>query len=362
MVAAFLLCCAMVGQDPRPAPAAPAVLEVYKTAKNQVGHDAKAHVQLALWCEAHGLTSERIEQLAQAVMRDPHNAVARGLLGLVSYQGKWQPAVDVEHQVQKDPSYQDVIRDYLDRRAHTPEKADAQLKLATWCRDKGLKEQARAHYSSVVRLDPSREIAWKHLGYKKHGNRWIKPEDAASERHEAEAQKRANLHWKPLLEKLHVGLQSANAARREQAEDGLAEVTDSRAVPMVWKVLATGGERSQLAAVSVLGQIDGAPASNCLAALAVFSPYPKVRQIASRSLVSRDPRDVVGHLINLIRRPFNYQGAPGHWTRNDGRVTRRRRTVRFPPALSTPGARRALRPAHELPGRPGPGDPGQRHE
>ena len=123
--------------------AAPADLDVYKATQSKVGHDANAHVQLALWCEAHGLTGERIEQLAQALMRDPHNAVARGLLGFVSYQGKWQPAVDVEKQVQNDPTYQDVIREYLDRRARTPDKADAQLKLATWCREKGLKEQAR---------------------------------------------------------------------------------------------------------------------------------------------------------------------------------------------------------------------------
>jgi tetratricopeptide (TPR) repeat protein len=311
MVAAVLLCCALVGQDPRPAPIAPADLEVYKSAQSKVGHDASAHVQLALWCEAHGLTSERIEQLAMAVMRDPHNAVARGLLGLVSYQGKWQSAVEVEKQVQKDEAYQKLVREYLDRRARTPERADAQLKLAAWCNEKGLKEQAQAHYSAVVRLDPSREIAWKHLGYKKYGNRWIKPADAAAERHEADHQRIANVHWKLRLENLHDGLLSTSATRRERAEQGLAEIDDPRAVPMIWNVLASGGERSQLAAVKVLERIEGAPASSALATLAVFSSSQTVRQLASTSLASRDPRDVIGQLINLIRRPFQYSVRPG---------------------------------------------------
>ena len=62
--------------------------------------------------------------------------------------------------------------------ALAPHKVDAQLKLAAWCTEKGLKDQALAHYSEVTRLDPSRETAWKHLGYKKQGNRWVKPEDA----------------------------------------------------------------------------------------------------------------------------------------------------------------------------------------
>ena len=162
----------------------------------------------------------------------------------------------------------------------------------------------------MLRLDPSREIAWRHLGYKKYGSRWIKPEEAAAERREAEEQKHANRHWKPRLERLHEGLQSTNATRREQAEHSLAEVNDPRAVSMVWNVLATGGERSQIAAVKVLGQIDGAPASNSLAALAVFSPFPNVHQQAIAALVSRDPRDVIGRLINLVRRPFKYSVRP----------------------------------------------------
>ena len=151
------------------------------------------------------------------------------------------------------------------------------MKLAAWCTEKGLHEQALAHYSVVTRLDPSRDSAWKHLGYKKQGNRWVKPDEVAAAKQEALQQKQADKHWKTTLEKLREGLVNKDAQKRSKAEAGLREVTDPRAVPMVWALFVRGGERLQIAAVQMLGQIDGPSASNGLAVLAVFSPAAEVR-------------------------------------------------------------------------------------
>ena len=67
----------------------PSKLGEYKAAAAEAGHDPNAHVRLALWCEAHGLTAERLKHLSLAVLYDPSNALARGLMGLVAYHGKW---------------------------------------------------------------------------------------------------------------------------------------------------------------------------------------------------------------------------------------------------------------------------------
>ncbi len=194
-------------------------------------------------------------------------------------------------------------------------KPDAQAKLAAWCEEKGLKEQAIAHYSEVVRLDPKREAAWKHLGYKKQGHRWVKPEEQAADRLEAEQQKHADRQWKPKLERIRDGLDSKDPARRARTEEAVAQVTDPRAVPMIWAVMMRGNERSRMAGVQMLGQIDGPSASNALAALAVFNPSPDIRARAIETLVRRDPRDVIGRLIGLLRKPFRYEvrrvGGPG---------------------------------------------------
>ncbi len=320
MFSTLLLCCALIGDDAKLSDTRPVDLAAYETARKKAGHDPDAQVKLALWCEAHGLNAERIKHLALAIAADPSHALARGLAGLVSYQGKWSKPEDIGEKIQTDPAYQTVIREYLDRRARTADKADAQLKLAAWCADKGLKEQALAHYSEVTRLDPSRDVAWKHLGYKKHGNRWVKPGDAAAQKLEAEHQKHADQLWKPRLEKLRESLESTHAARREKARSGLADVTDSRAVPMIVKVFAGGNEQLQLTAVQMLGQIEGASASITLAELAVSSASAEVRRSATVTLAQRDPRDVVGRLIALVRRPFKYRVKPGNGPGSTGEL------------------------------------------
>ena len=223
------------------------------------------------------LQAERMKHLAMAVLYDPSHSLARGLLGMVAYQGKWSRAEIAGKQIENDPAYRDAIREYLDRRSRTPDKADSQLKLAAWCEQKGLKAQALTHYEEVIRLDPARDAAWRHLGYKKQGTRWIKPDQAAAEKQEAERQKQADKYWKPILAKLRDDLQSKDATRRSRAEQELSQVSDPRAVPTIWVLYIPGSERSQLAAIEMLGQIDGPAASSTLAALAIFCQRPEVR-------------------------------------------------------------------------------------
>ncbi len=220
MLSAFLLTLALLSADDPPAVAMPAAgpaLDTYRAALAETGKTADAQVRLALWCEAHGLTAERLKHLSLAVLYDPSNALARGLMGLVAYHGKWDRPDVIGQQIQNDPARQAIVQEYLDRRARTPDKADAQMKLAAWCDEKGLKEQAIAHYTAVTRLDPSRESAWKHLGYKKQGNRWVKPEEVAAAKQEAARQKLADKHWKTKLEKLRDW---AGEQGRVQASEG----------------------------------------------------------------------------------------------------------------------------------------------
>ena len=118
------------------------------------------------------------------------------------------------------------------------------MKLAAWCEQKGLKAQAIAHYNVAVRLDPSRETAWRHLGYKKHGDRWVKPEEPAADELEAERQRHADKQWRPRLEQMRDGLEGKDPARRAKAEEAIAEVTDPRAVPMIWAVFDLRRQRA----------------------------------------------------------------------------------------------------------------------
>ena len=239
MLSSLLLCCALLCADEpvrSQGRSAEPDLAAYREAAAKVGRDADAHVKLALWCEAHGLTAERIKHLALATLSDPHNAAARGLLGLVLYHGKWQRPDDVSRQAREDPARQAILKEYLDRRARAADKPDDQWRLALWCDQNGLKEQTTIHLRRVIALDPKREAAWKRLGFKKQGSQWVKPELAAAEKAEHEAQHRADTVWKPKLEQLRDALAARDKAKRAAAEAGSRADHRPRAVPMVWMV------------------------------------------------------------------------------------------------------------------------------
>jgi hypothetical protein len=311
MVHALVMWCAVLGATRCEVSDAPAGKHsdrsAYEAAQKQAGRDAGAHLKLALWCEAHGLSAERMKHLALAVLNDPSNALARGLMGLVSYHGQWKSPDEISRTIHEDPKQRALVREYVARRARTPEMADGHATLALWCEQNGLKLQAIAHFHQVLLLDPTRELAWKHLGFKKVGGRWIKPEVVAEAKRQVEAQKNSSKHWKPLLERWRDGLASKDKSRRASAEKALADVTDPRAVPEIWWVYARGDAARQMIAVRLLGQIDSPGASRALAMLALLSRSAEVRQVATQSLRRRDAREFAPLLIAMLRDPVKYE-------------------------------------------------------
>ena len=308
MVLVVMLCSAILVDGNKPADASATDRAAYETAAAKAGNSAAAHVKLALWCETHGLSAERIKHLSAAASLDPAHVLARGLLGLVSFEGKWTKPDQVEKEIHEDPELQAVFREYLDRRVRAPQKnADAQLRLAAWCLEKGLKDEAMAHFYLVTRVDPSRDIAWVRLGYKKTHDRWVKPNDLAAQKLEADRQKRADKEWRPRLEKLRGALESTIETRRLKAQREVYQITDPRAVPMIWTTFASGSPTIQLVAVELFSQIEGPTASSGIALLALDSPSPDVRKRAAQALLERDPRDVIGRLIYMVHKPYKYK-------------------------------------------------------
>ena len=95
---------------------------------------------------------------------------------------------------------------------------------------------------------------------------------------EARAQRNSDREWEPRLRLWKSWL--AGKVNRAQAEAALVEVTDTRAVPSIWKVVATGHALDQRRAVQLFGQIECASASRGLALLAVSGLSAEVRRAA----------------------------------------------------------------------------------
>ena len=104
MLSIVLVCLGLVVVDDGGPAAAkePGDVVAYQAAAAKAGRDASAHVRLALWCESHGMTAERMKHLAMAVLCDPSNPLARGLMGLVSFKGKWDRPEVVGKQIEED--------------------------------------------------------------------------------------------------------------------------------------------------------------------------------------------------------------------------------------------------------------------
>jgi hypothetical protein len=318
MFLALLLSCGLLGADDKASAfeqSAQQTNESYRAAAAKAGKSAVDQVRLALWCEAHGLMAERMKHLALAIAADPANALARGLMGLVSDHNQWKSPDQVSREIQEDPARQAKVTEYLERRAKVHDRADELWKLALWCEQNGLKQQASAHLYQVLKLDPKRDAAWKHLGFKKLNGHWDKPERVAAAKAAAELQRKANSYWKPILERSRNALQSSDPSRRQEAEKSLANLKDRLAVPMVWSTFGRGNAAMQRVAAQVMGQIDDPSASRALVMLAVFGGSKEVRLKAIAGLCRRDRREYAGSLIAMLLRPIQYTvkpvGGPG---------------------------------------------------
>ena len=336
LVCTGLLAC--LGGDPPPSPRD---LQTYEALKLKAGNDSQAQVKLALWCEAHGLDAERLRHLGQAVLADPRNATARGLLGLIAIGDRWESPDRIAERLEADDGRAARLAEYNGRRAELVEKerelrasverlkekgspqrwyaaqvkgnrelALAQAKLGAWCEENGLKGEAIAHFTTAVHLDPSRESSWRHLGYVKRNGRWISAEEAAAAEKEERAQRVANRHWEPLLHKWK-GWLGGSSSHREQAEEHLAAVTDPRAVASILKVFPIGGsEADQSRLVRLLEKIDDPRSSRAVAELAVATRSVSVQTAAMEVLSKRPRRDYVGPLVERIHRKIRYSVQP----------------------------------------------------
>src|SRR4051794_11374496 len=169
----------------------------------------------------------------------------------------------------------EALAKYNELKAKTPQTAAAQWKLANWCELNHLEPEAFVHYTAVVMLDPSRDAAWRKLGFKKHHGRWRTGEQIADEAEQSKADK----EWGLRLRKIHHDIHGGR--KRAEALDVVAAITEPRAVPAVFREYGAGGTSDQEIAIQILGQIDVPLSTKLLAVLAIYGKTPDVRRRAT---------------------------------------------------------------------------------
>jgi hypothetical protein len=301
MIHTLCLCVGMFGASASEDPGTAPERALYEAARSQPGMSPDAHVRLALWCEAQGMSAERLKHLAIAVLRDPAHASARGLLGYVRIGDRWQRPEDLESALRSDQRLSETLDEYDRKRSRAKGNIDDHWKLALWCEENGLNAESRAHLTAITRLDPSRSSAWRRLGYEFHEGRWRTEGQILEEKAELTVQLRENARWLMLLSATTKVFKTQ--AERDAAEAFLARVVDPRAVPAVWSVFVKDSPADQKWAVQLFGQIQHPASTRALALIALFSPSAGSRQAAMETLARRDPRDAADLLVSLLRDP-----------------------------------------------------------
>jgi hypothetical protein len=256
--------------------------------------------------------------LHEGLSLDPGNVAARGLLGWVAYGGEWLSLAEIARKRSADRLLSAQLDEYHARRASLEAEIDttkrdpaslrksarAHAKLGSWCAQHGLKSEAEAHFTTAVALDPYFDAAWRHLGYVRHGGRWLSRSEMVTFKAEADAQRKADRYWEPLLKRWKNWL--SDRSHRDQAHEALSKISDPRAVGAIARVFSTGSSLEQSLAVRMLQRLDTRASSMELARLALSGVEDSVRQAGIAALRGRDLRDFAGPLIEMVHSPVRY--------------------------------------------------------
>ncbi|HET6881443.1 MAG TPA: polymorphic toxin-type HINT domain-containing protein [Pirellulales bacterium] len=261
------------------------------------GKSNEAQLQTVLAAEAKGGAIARDQELAGLIESAPKYAPARWAAGYLESDGRWLkfddwPNTDMEI---------DKLADYRQLREDTPDNAEGNLKLATWCRERGLKDQERAHLLRVLDFEPDRNDLRKRAGMVEVGGVWMSPQEARQAALRGKQAVADLKHWLPRIERLREAVNGPEGHAREFALEQIRAIRDPSAVTALETVLAPANDDAGVAVVDALAAIKRPAAAISLARLATFSQSSDTIDAAREKLKSL-PRDhfVPAMLASLV--------------------------------------------------------------
>jgi len=270
---------------------------------NGTASEAEALVKKALQAEADDDLKSRDEYLAQAVAADPDYAPAHWQMGEVLIDGKWR-AVDSAAAIS---SMSAKFREYQQRRSRVRPQADDLIKLANWCEQAGLAEQAKLHWQAALQLPTThaqrRELAGK-LDLVRFRKQWMPAATAEKIKQNDKQVDKMMREWKPVLTRWRNDLESRDTVRQAAAAEKLRELRDIAVIPVIETVFSHAPAASGRAAIAGIAAMPEVKASESLVRFAVQAENEQVRQAAAEALKSRDVFSYVPMLLAGLSNPI----------------------------------------------------------
>jgi hypothetical protein len=265
--------------------------------------DASQAVRDALRWEIRGNDQQRNESLRTILECEPDHAPALWHSGYVREDNRWMK-FDESPDCSPDD---DLLAEYRQRRQEAEETVEGQLALARWCARHRLHDQARAHWTEALRMDPNHAEARRALGHRRVGNVWLSPEEIEQFRAQADRMAESLRDWGPKLTRIGHALARPNGRKRQAAIDDLQAIRDPAAIAAMELVLADQSEEAATLVTRVLDGITGHEASLALARLAVFPPFHSVHYEAAEKLRNRKMEEYVPALLSAMSTPVQSQ-------------------------------------------------------
>jgi hypothetical protein len=274
-------------------------------------------LQAALRCEIDGSNLERNRLLQSALEQVPNYAPALWQSGYVRHGKRWLKYDELPQLLADDQR----LGAYEQKRDSSPDTVDGQLTLARWCTKHQLSDQARAHLTRALELNPEHAAARQLAGYRRMGGVWVSGQEIAqAAARMAELAKGLN-EWRTRLEEIRRGLTRPGDRQRQAAAERLLAIDDPAAIPAIELTFFGANEEFAVLVVETLGGMAANEASVALARQAVFSPAESVRGLAAQKLASRDQHSYVPALLAAMSTPI--QSRAGLYVTGNGRLTYR---------------------------------------
>lgn len=258
--------------------------------------EAESLVREALHREVFGLTDERQALLEEAQAKSPQSSVVQWATGNVKFRNRWVNIDDLPKAAQSLSSFSTyhAIRDrYADNSAR-------QFELAKWCERNGLDEQARAHLTRVIELEPNHLEAREKLGFIRSGQTWISVDEVRANAALADSVRANFARWQPKIVAIREGLQAKARYRREAAFRELYAIQDPNAVGTLEALLGYDSPELCEIAIKKLSTMTDREATRALMRLSVHANAETARKAAAAALKERPFEDYVPVLLGAL--------------------------------------------------------------
>lgn len=267
-------------------------------------------VAAAVQAEVAGDIGQYLTLLQAAVRSDPNNKVPRWQLGQVQVGKDWVPAEEAQRRSANDP----LQAEYRQRRAAASDSFLDQIRLARWCRDNKLNDEAELHWMIVLSHDPSNKEAQRAVDMLWKGGRLVSRKEPSEQKQRAQAMKNAAKHWEPIIAKWRRAVDSRDGQAHDQALTEIRAISRLDAIPSM-EAVTLGRDAHDphhaeeclqiaVAFLEALSQMPQQAATQSIVRHAVLSPGNKAKSAAIAELKKRDQHDYVPMLLAGLAMPI----------------------------------------------------------